>query len=58
MNADTITTDRIETLAELMRLAWERISAIAQEAREGDITTDEAAAEINEIIANINAANS
>ena len=57
MKSDTITIERIETLATITRMVWERIAAIRQEVIDGDTTPGEAAAEINEIIANINAAN-
>ena len=57
MTADTITIERIETLAELARMAWKRISGIRQECADGDLTPAEAAAEINKIIENINNSN-
>lgn len=57
MTADTITTERIETLAELARMTWERLNAIWQETVEGEASPADAAAEINEILANLNAAN-
>ena len=57
MNADTITPNRIEALAELLKLAYRRMILIRLEVLDSDATPDEAAAEINEIIANINAAN-
>lgn len=57
MTSNTITTERIETLAEILRMAWERVADIRQESIKGETQRDEAAAEINEIVKNINAAN-
>lgn len=57
MTADTITTSRILDLHTMLEAATIRVGALALESAEGYVTTKEAAAEINEIIANINAAN-
>ena len=57
MTANSITIERIETLAEITRMAWERLADIRQESIDGDISPEEAAAEISEILANLNAAN-
>ena len=57
MNADTITTSRILDLRTMLEAATIRVGALASESAEGSVTVEDAAAEINEIIANINAAN-
>ena len=58
MNANIITIERIETLAVLLENASERLAEIAYNAHESITTPDEAADEINEIMRNLNAANS
>jgi hypothetical protein len=57
MTADTITTERIATLSEVLCMAAYRVADILQESKDGDTTPADAAAEINEMIRNINAAN-
>jgi hypothetical protein len=57
MSADTITMERLESLAIIARLAADAIEGIRLQTRDGKITPEEAAAEINEILANLNAAN-
>ena len=57
MTTDTITPERIDTLAALLDTAARRVADIWQEAMYSDTSPAEAAAEINEIMSNLNAAN-
>jgi len=55
MNGDTITTAQIADLALFLRLASESMERTWREATEGEITTNQAAADVREILANVNA---
>lgn len=56
MTAHTITTASVQTLQVILLVAADRLAALHTEAAAGEIAPAEAAAEIAEIIANINAA--
>jgi hypothetical protein len=55
MTADTITPERIETLAQYLSLASRQMRKIIAEAERGDITPADAAADVRILIRAINA---
>jgi hypothetical protein len=54
MTPDTITELRVRTLACALKIAAESIDRLAGSIASGDVTTEDAADEVNEAIENIN----
>ena len=58
MNSNDITLARIEDLLVIAQLALDSIGSVLRDSKNGNISPREAAAAINEAVANINSANS
>ena len=56
MNADTITIERMTDILAVLTLAADAVSAAIREAKDGSLSTQEAAADMREIAANVKAA--
>ena len=57
MTADTITLERIAALGTVAKIASDSLDRLLTDVSRGNVGPEEAAAEINEILANLNAAN-
>lgn len=55
MTSDTITPSRVADLEITLSMSLDRVRVMIAEINDGDITPIDAAASINEILANINA---
>jgi len=55
MNADTVTIDRIKTLAKSLYVASATIDLVAHLSSVGDMTPEESAAKINELMSELQA---
>ncbi len=54
MDANTITTERLAEVALFLAMAAESVQRLWRDATTGEVTTEEAAADLAEILSNIN----